>query len=405
MKKSHSPYLLLIATLIITGLLGVITFSSLNYDAAAAVPGTGDSQALASARPTRAPRPTRYPTAQLRFAGSDAIVSPSVLSAGVAMTYTMTLLNDGGTLTARNATLEIPWNGNQTFVGFSTDTPGWKLKTANDTGVIVDLGDVKVNQTGKITIKATFATNYDKPIFRQTLYLNWNDDFAARRAGTNLTQAVTLPQPTPIAVPDLPGVPGGEPPPAPTTAAVPTSGPFAPLPNQASTDSVWYFPATQHTLSGEFLNYWLAHGSVTNLGYPISEEFQDNGRTIQYFERVVMEFWPENPDPYKVLLRSLGRELNGVDPPIPAGTPSASDGSIFYQETGHWLDGRFIATWQDMGGLAQFGFPITEPVIVGDKLIQWTERARFELDLSRPDQPVMLGLVGDESAQSKGLLN
>ena len=38
----------------------------------------------------------------------------------------------------------------------------------------------------------------------------------------------------------------------------------------------------------------------------------------------------------------------------------------------------------------------------GDKLIQWTERARFELDLSRPNQLVMLGLVGNESAQNKG---
>lgn len=400
MKKSHKPYILLIACMILTGLLGAIAFTSLNYDAAAATPGTGDDQSLAF--PPRQPRPTRAPTAQLRFSGADAIVSPSVLSPGVPMTYTMTLLNDGGYMTARNATLEIPWNGNQTFVDFSTDTPGWTLKSADATGVIVDLGDVKVNQTGKITIKATFATNYDKPIFRQTLYLNWDDENYHRRAGTNLTQEVKLNQPVPVTVPaNPPGVPG----PSATPAGPPTSGPFAPLPAQASTDAVWYFPATQHTLSGEFLNYWLAHGSVTNLGYPISQEFQDNGRTIQYFERVVMEFWPENPDPYKVLLRSLGVEMNGVEPAIPDGTAPATNDSVFYKETGHWLDGRFVDTWEAMGGLAQFGFPITEPVIVGDKLIQWTERARFELDISRPDQLVMLGLVGDESAKSKGLIN
>lgn len=402
MKKSQSPYLLLIACIIITGLLGVIAFTSLNYDAVAAAPGTGGAQALAVPPGGGNPRPTRFPTAQLRFAGADAIVSPGTLSPGIPMTYTMTLLNEVGTagnMTARNATLEIPWNGNQTFFSFSTDNPGWKLKTTNDTGVIVDLGDVKVNDTGHITIKATFATNYDKTIFRQTLYLNWNDDYAARRTGTNVTLPVDFSVAPPVPVP---ANPTPAPVPSPTPAAVPNSGAFAPVAAQASTGTVWYFPSTRHTLGGEFLNYWQAHCSVTNLGYPISEEYQDNGRTIQYFERVVMEFWPENPDPYKVLLRSLGVELNGVDEPLSAGTPSASDGSVFYKETGHWLDGRFLATWQDMGGLAQFGFPITEPIVVGDRLIQWTERARFELDLSRPNQLVMQGLVGNESARSKG---
>jgi hypothetical protein len=391
MKTTKSPFVLPVVCLLMTGLLGAATFTT------AAPPALAASATTAARPPGGHSRKPMAPTAQLRFSGADAIISPSPLTPGAPMTYTMTLLNDGGTLVARNATLEIPWNGNQTFVGFSTDNPNWKIQTVDSTGVIVSLGDVQVNETGHITIQATFATNYAKTIFRQTLYLNWNDDFAARRAGTNVTVPVNLPDLPPVTVPP------------PATAAltppVPASGPFAPIPNQPGTASLWYFPATQHTLGGDFLNYWLANGSVTNLGYPISEEFQDNGRTVQYFERVVMEFWPENPDPYKVLLRSLGDELNGVEPPIPANTPSAYDGSVFYSETGHWLDGRFVDTWESMGGLAQFGFPITEPVIEGDKLIQWTERARFELDLSRPDQPVMLGLVGDESAQSKGLIN
>lgn len=315
------------------------------------------------------------------------------------MTYTIHLLNEKGPtgdMTARNATLEIPWNGNQTFVDFSSTIPGWTLKSHDDKGVIVNLGDVHMGDSGNITIHATFATNYDKTIFRQTIYLNWDDDNYSRRVGTNLTVPVNLTNQPPITAPTVTVKPPASP---------PTSGPFAPIPNLVSTATLWYFPSTQHTLGGQFLNYWLAHGSVTNLGYPISEEFQDNGRTIQYFERVVMEFWPENPDLYKVLLRSLGDELNGVVPGVPASTPPATDGSVFYTETGHWLDGRFVDTWESMGGLAQFGFPITEPVLQGDILIQWTERARFELDLSRPDQLVMLGLVGDESAKAKGLTN
>jgi len=43
-------------------------------------------------------------------------------------------------------------------------------------------------------------------------------------------------------------------------------------------------------------------------GYPLTEELQENGRTVQYFERVVFEFHDENQEPYRVLLRRLGAD-------------------------------------------------------------------------------------------------
>ena len=67
--------------------------------------------------------------------------------------------------------------------------------------------------------------------------------------------------------------------------------------------------------------------------------------------------WPNNPDPYKVLLRSLGRELSTVQAPVAAGTPSPSDGSVFYAETGHWLDGQFVDAWTTGGGLGSIWLP------------------------------------------------
>jgi hypothetical protein len=88
----------------------------------------------------------------------------------------------------------------------------------------------------------------------------------------------------------------------------------------------------------------------------------------------------------------------GVD-----GSNAPSPGSVYYSETSHWLDRRFVKYWQDNGGLAQFGFPISEPVVVGNRLIQWTERARFEVDVNSNFVPlVQLGLVGVEFAQAKG---
>jgi hypothetical protein len=83
-----------------------------------------------------------------------------------------------------------------------------------------------------------------------------------------------------------------------------------------------FFPVFGHTLSGRFRTYWHSHGldfgdpgisyreSLALFGYPISEEFvdPDTGLTTQYFERAIFEYHPDNPEPYKVLLRRLGAE-------------------------------------------------------------------------------------------------
>ena len=75
------------------------------------------------------------------------------------------------------------------------------------------------------------------------------------------------------------------------------------------------FAQTGHTLCGRFLTYWQAHGGLAQNGYPISEEFTEtsdlNGKpyTVQYFERAVFEYHPENQPPYDVLLSQLGTYL------------------------------------------------------------------------------------------------
>ncbi|HEY0071872.1 MAG TPA: Zn-dependent exopeptidase M28 [Chloroflexia bacterium] len=72
------------------------------------------------------------------------------------------------------------------------------------------------------------------------------------------------------------------------------------------------FPETGKTVGGKFVEYWRAHGGVALQGYPISEEFTEvsplNGKTylVQYFERAVMEYHPENQPPFDVLLSQLG---------------------------------------------------------------------------------------------------
>jgi hypothetical protein len=72
------------------------------------------------------------------------------------------------------------------------------------------------------------------------------------------------------------------------------------------------FPQTGKRLGGLFLQYWNSHGGLAQQGYPISDEFDEvsdlNGQTykVQYFERAVFEYHPENQPPYNVLLSQLG---------------------------------------------------------------------------------------------------
>ena len=74
-----------------------------------------------------------------------------------------------------------------------------------------------------------------------------------------------------------------------------------------------YFAATGHTVRGAFLAYWESHGGLAQQGYPLTEEIQEfsasDGKTytVQYFERAVFEYHPENAGtPFEVLLAQLG---------------------------------------------------------------------------------------------------
>src|SRR5215213_625566 len=78
--------------------------------------------------------------------------------------------------------------------------------------------------------------------------------------------------------------------------------------------------------------------------------------------------------------------------------------SQFFPQTGHTVSGPFLAYWQAHGGLAIFGYPIGEAQTERDTfrsrnaLIQWFERARFELHPQRAGTPyeVELSLLGSQ---------
>jgi hypothetical protein len=162
-----------------------------------------------------------------------------------------------------------------------------------------------------------------------------------------------------------------------------------------------FFAATNQQVCGRFLAYWNAHGGLAINGYPISDahpETLEDGQpyTVQYFERVRMEYHPASSDPaYQVQLGQFGRTLHPAD-------PSATPGTNYFPATGHNVTRQaFLAYWNAHGGLAQFGYPLSEEF--SEQLedgqtytVQYFERARFEWhpENADPQYQVLLGQFG-----------
>ncbi len=123
---------------------------------------------------------------------------------------------------------------------------------------------------------------------------------------------------------------------------------------------------------------------------------------MQYCERSRLEYHTEAAPPYDIQLGQFGRHFH------PGGTPTHPEppappipGATYFAASGHNLAGRFRDYWQANGGLAQFGYPLTEEgrEVLEDGqryTVQYFERARLEdhPEIADPDQRIQLGQFG-----------
>ena len=94
----------------------------------------------------------------------------------------------------------------------------------------------------------------------------------------------------------------------------------------------------------------------------------------------------------------------------PIGALPANFQGDYFKETGHTLAGKFLDYWNAHGGLAVFGFPITEPFEefsiddTSSHIVQYFERNRFELHSEFANSPyeVELGLLGRNFSAQTG---
>jgi len=154
-----------------------------------------------------------------------------------------------------------------------------------------------------------------------------------------------------------------------------------------------YFDETGHNVQGEFLKFYNANPSALILfGYPITEEFQKDGLTVQYFQRARFELHPEFPEGQHVALTSLGTATYSASEPM---NVSGNTLACRTFSTGFEVCYDFLDFFNKHGGTAQFGNPISAFEYRDSKIVQYFERARFEWQPGRPEaQRVVLSDLG-----------
>ena len=178
-------------------------------------------------------------------------------------------------------------------------------------------------------------------------------------------------------------------------------------------------PATGHCIADRFLAYWEQNGGLPVFGLPISDELWEDGRLVQYFERNRFEYHPELAGtPYELSLGLLGnqftesRRANGELPFLPIADPKVA-GQRYFPATGHTLRDTFKSYWERNGGLAIYGYPISEQFEEVNSedgrsyLVQYFERARFEYHPENQGTryEVLLGLLGNKLLREKGWMS
>ena len=178
----------------------------------------------------------------------------------------------------------------------------------------------------------------------------------------------------------------------------------APL-NLAGGQSI-YFDETGHNVRHGFLKYFNARSGLSAFGLPLTEEFNERGRTVQYFERARFEYHPELAGtPYETQLGLLNDALTAPRRPFAGDTPFPSvPQHRYFPETGHSVHFGFLQFWETQGGLDRFGYPISQEVVENGRTVQHFQRVRLEWIPEAPaGQQVRIAKVGSEYMRAFGL--
>lgn len=185
--------------------------------------------------------------------------------------------------------------------------------------------------------------------------------------------------------------------------------PLGEPPMALPTGTAYLFPETGKTVSSVFLQYWQANGGLAQHGLPLSEvlgevsELDGKPYTMQYFERSVFEYHPENPAASNVLLSKLGtlRYEKKYPDGAPDQKPNRGAVSELFTKTGRWVGNPFLRFWQTHSGDRLIGLPISDEFTELNDLdgkpytVQYFEQGVLEYHPENPPETqVLLAQLG-----------
>lgn len=144
---------------------------------------------------------------------------------------------------------------------------------------------------------------------------------------------------------------------------------------QAQTSDAEYFAQTGHFVRGSFLSYYHSISNPTLLfGYPLTEQFTSkDGKTVQYFQRA--RFEASSDTAQSIVLTPLGREMYSPGRQLVINNPFACRS---FTQTGYSVCFAFLEFFEQNGGVARFGYPISPFEFRNNQIVQYFENARFE---------------------------
>lgn len=177
----------------------------------------------------------------------------------------------------------------------------------------------------------------------------------------------------------------------------PGDTPAATITEKTGVTSALYFPLTGHRVRAGFLAYFEAHGGSSTFGSPLTDEFVENGLTIQYFDSLAL-WW--NPGVQAVTVMPLGARFVPRAAMLRAAAPLPSPRVLYVAATGHNIYGEFLYLYRSYGpGL--LGYPLTEAMPAGRRTEQYFTNAVLTWKWG---ETATLKPLGDLDLRRRGLL-
>jgi LPXTG-site transpeptidase (sortase) family protein len=184
----------------------------------------------------------------------------------------------------------------------------------------------------------------------------------------------------------------------------------------ANTPELRYFAeATGHTISDPFLSRWIAENGAVTLGNPITEPVELDGKTVQFFEYGLLAHGSSKTARQAAGGTLLALDVQAHSPNSGRRSPSPIDvaggqsvaadpgqnGAVWSAKTHRTIFGAILSYYNDHGGAASFGQPLSEPYVSGGFTLQWFEYGRIEV--AQNGGAVSSAPVGYELARRLGV--